>query len=86
MDLVYIERNTTDLGLVRLLDARAKAAERCTLAAQHAADVKAAIIRHVADRLAAGVDASALRRALMDGGIHPNLAGEMVRMAGADGR
>ena len=84
MQLVYVERtfaDDDDKRLQLILQARAKAAERCVEANQHATDIRRDLITHIARRLVAGAQGSALRKAMMDAGINPTMASDIMQAA-----
>ena len=83
VDLVYVERATadTDVRLRHLLEARAKAAERCVEANQKAAEIKALLIDHLARMAQAGAARDVLRKALQDSGINPGIVTALLDAA-----
>ena len=86
MDLVYVERATADnddTRLTLLLQARARAAERCVEANQHATSIRRDLTTHLARRLQDGASAAVLRKALVDSGINQTMASDVMRAAGA---
>lgn len=84
MQLVYVERATADTDDIRLdliLKSRAKAAERCVEANQHAVQVKADLIMHLARRLREGATREALRKVMQDSGIAPGVVTALLDAA-----
>lgn len=83
MDLVYVERATagTDVRLKHLLEARAKAAERCVEANQKAAEIKALLVDHLARMAQAGAARDVLRKVLQDSGVAPAVATTLLDAA-----
>lgn len=84
MELVYVERATADTDDTRLrliLEARARAAERCVEANHHATNIRRDLTQHLARRLQEGAVGSTLRRKLIDSGINETMAGEIMRAA-----
>lgn len=84
MQLVYVERtyaDTDDRRLTQILEARAKASERCVEANQQAMRIKADLVEHLARRLREGAEAGALRRAMQDSGINPGIVTALLDAA-----
>lgn len=83
MHLVYVERATADndVRLTLLLQARARAAERCVEANQHATSIRRDLTQHIARRLQEGAVGSVLRKAMMDSGINPTMASDIMQAA-----
>ena len=84
MELVYVERATADTEDRRLrliLEARAKAAERCVEANNNATSIRRDLTQHIARRLVEGASGAVLRKAMMDSGINPTMASDIMQAA-----
>ena len=68
----------SDPHLTYLCEARAAAALACTDASKRAADLKAQLREYLAKRLRAGASPAQLRQTMLDAGLPPSVASELL--------